>query len=35
MEEGRRLLRESGLSVISADGLDDAAAKAVAAAARQ
>ncbi|KAF8372191.1 sucg-1, partial [Pristionchus pacificus] len=35
VEEGRRLLRESGLSVISADGLDDAAAKAVAAAARQ
>ena len=31
VEEGKRLLRESGLRVITADGLDDAAEKAVAA----
>ena len=31
VEEGRRILTESGLAVIQADDLDDAAAKAVAA----
>jgi len=31
VEEGRRILSESGLDVIQADDLDDAAAKAVAA----
>ena len=33
VDEGRTMLAESGLSVISADSLSDAAAKAVAAAA--